>query len=167
MSGPPGLAPPPGLSPSPSPAPPSSSSAAGAAPSPSSSSADHEHSKSNERGGHSHDENQYQHDVRGGDQPLEPLDIFNTGTLGTSNSAPQASATSTGAGAGSGSGGASSISTIVKAQIVFLLSTLTEESWERNVGEIRTVSFFSVFLMKILFSSGVLCKRKKKERKEE
>jgi hypothetical protein len=32
-----------------------------------------------------------------------------------------------------------SVSTIVKAQIVFLLSTLTEDSWERNVSEIRTL----------------------------
>ena len=32
-----------------------------------------------------------------------------------------------------------SVSTIVKAQIVFLLSTLTEDAWERNVSEIRTL----------------------------
>lgn len=32
------------------------------------------------------------------------------------------------------------IHTIVKAQIVFLLSTLTEENFERNQSEIRSVS---------------------------
>ena len=32
------------------------------------------------------------------------------------------------------------INTIVKAQIVFLLSTLTEENFERNQVEIRSVS---------------------------
>lgn len=32
------------------------------------------------------------------------------------------------------------IHTIVKAQIVFLLSTLTEENFERNQVEIRSVS---------------------------
>jgi hypothetical protein len=36
--------------------------------------------------------------------------------------------------------GPGSVSTIVKAQIVFLLSTLTEEGFERNAAEIRTVS---------------------------
>ena len=34
------------------------------------------------------------------------------------------------------------IHTIVKAQIVFLLSTLTEENFERNQVEIRSVSPF-------------------------
>ena len=32
------------------------------------------------------------------------------------------------------------IHTIVKAQIVFLLSTLTEENFDRNQSEIRSVS---------------------------
>ena len=35
------------------------------------------------------------------------------------------------------------IHTIVKAQIVFLLSTLTEENFERNQVEIRSVSLSS------------------------
>jgi len=39
--------------------------------------------------------------------------------------------------------GPGSVSTIVKAQIVFLLSTLTEEGFERNAAEIRTVSIGS------------------------
>ena len=34
----------------------------------------------------------------------------------------------------------SNIHTIVKAQVVFLLSTLTEDNYERNQHEIRTVS---------------------------
>lgn len=37
-----------------------------------------------------------------------------------------------------------SLLTIVKAQIVFLMSTLTEDNFERNQTEIRTVSPFSV-----------------------
>ena len=36
------------------------------------------------------------------------------------------------------------IHTIVKAQIVFLLSTLTEENFEKNQVEIRSVSAFQV-----------------------
>lgn len=42
------------------------------------------------------------------------------------------------------------IHTIVKAQIVFLLSTLTEENFERNQAEIRSVStciFLSLSLL--------------------
>lgn len=35
-----------------------------------------------------------------------------------------------------------SLLTIVKAQIVFLMSTLTEDNFERNQAEIRTVSPF-------------------------
>lgn len=38
-----------------------------------------------------------------------------------------------------GNNSSGSVSTIVKAQIVFLLSTLTEDAWERNVSEIRTL----------------------------
>ena len=37
------------------------------------------------------------------------------------------------------------IHTIVKAQIVFLLSTLTEDNFDRNQIEIRSVSFLEVF----------------------
>jgi CCR4-NOT transcription complex subunit 1 len=38
------------------------------------------------------------------------------------------------------------INTIVKAQIVFLLSTLTEENYDRNQIEIRSVYLFVVYL---------------------
>jgi len=34
------------------------------------------------------------------------------------------------------------IHTIVKAQIVFLLSTLTEDNFDHNQAEIRSVGFF-------------------------
>lgn len=37
------------------------------------------------------------------------------------------------------------IHTIVKAQIVFLLSTLTEDNFDRNQIEIRSVGFLEAF----------------------
>lgn len=48
-----------------------------------------------------------------------------------------------------------SLLTIVKAQIVFLLSTLTEENFERNQGEIRSVrrATFTLFQHILIMSS--------------
>jgi CCR4-NOT transcription complex subunit 1 len=43
------------------------------------------------------------------------------------------------------------IHTIVKAQIVFLLSTLTEDNFERNQMEIRSVSL-SPFSLRVMGS---------------
>jgi hypothetical protein len=40
--------------------------------------------------------------------------------------------------------GASNINTIVRAQIVFLISTLTDDNYDRNLNSMRTVCpFFS------------------------
>lgn len=72
-----------------------------------------------------------------------PLGIYATGSLGgnhqTTQQQQQMGHHGGGGGGGGGAQSAQGISTIVKAQIVFLLSTLTEESWERNVAEIRTL----------------------------
>lgn len=50
------------------------------------------------------------------------------------------SSASSNSGGGGGGGGTTNIHTIVRAQIVFLLSTLTEENFDRNLGEIRSLS---------------------------
>lgn len=52
--------------------------------------------------------------------------------------------TSNGNGNGNGGGGNTSLLTIVKAQIVFLLSTLTEDNLIKNRDEIRSVSRLSI-----------------------
>ena len=48
------------------------------------------------------------------------------------------------------------IHTIVKAQIVFLLSTLTEDNFERNQVEIRSVSLLVSALGDLVYANNAL-----------
>jgi hypothetical protein len=50
-------------------------------------------------------------------------------------------------------GGASGTAAIVRAQIVFLLTTFTEDSFDKAAGEIRTVRVFFIFLVAFLKES--------------
>lgn len=63
--------------------------------------------------------------------------------FGSSNSASGGSGgnnSSTAAAATGGSGGANGTAAIVRAQIVFLLTTFTEDSFDKSAAEIRSVS---------------------------
>ena len=48
------------------------------------------------------------------------------------------------------SGSQTPIHTIVKAQIVFLLSTLTEDNFDRNQHEIRSVGLYAMCAIQVL-----------------
>ena len=75
-----------------------------------------------------------------------------TGSRNSTGGGGGGSVGSTGGGGGGGGGGGDGqggTATIVRAQIVFLLSSMTEESFDKQLGEIRVVSVSSSLFARV------------------